>query len=103
MLVSKFIDDINALLRMKNIYYETENEFCFDCRVKNELGFDKKMLDELKFLGILKANKNRFTKVLKFKRKNYRWMVIDKQKFKSLERLILLGDEGYGKISKRNI
>ena len=95
--VFEFIDNIKSALKFNDLYYETKIYFCFDCRIKKELGFDKKMLDELKTLGILKTDKNRYTKVLKLKNKNYRWTVIDKEKFRSLERLISLGDGANGK------
>jgi len=89
MMISNFIDDINALLKIDGLYFEKENEFCIDCRIIKELKIDKRMLDELINLGVLSANKNRYTKVLKYKGKNYRWLVINKSKFRSLEKLIL--------------
>jgi len=95
--VAKFIGDIRYLLKFNDLYYETENDFCFDCRINKQFKFDKGLLDEMKILGILKADKKRYTRVQRFKDKVYRWVVIDKQKFKSLERLILSGVDGNGK------
>jgi len=90
MMISNFVDDINALLKIDGMYFEKENEFCIDCRMIKEFKIDKRMLDELINLGVLSANKNRYTKVLKFRGKNYRLLVINKNKFRSLERLISL-------------
>ena len=87
--VTKFVDDINNLLKINNIYYETKSEIRFDCRINRQLKFDKRMLDELKILGVLVAPKERYTKVQRFKNKTYRWITINKEKFRSLERLIL--------------
>jgi hypothetical protein len=78
-------------LKIDGLYYETKKYFCLDCRVKKEVGFDETLLDELKILGILQTDKERYTRASKFKKfknKSYRWFVIDKEKFKSLERLI---------------
>ena len=91
--ISEFVDNINALLKIDDLYFEKENEFCIDCRVIKKLKIDKRLLNELIDLGILSANKNRYTKVLKFRGKNYRVIVVNKSKFRSLERLILLRND----------
>jgi hypothetical protein len=100
--VLKFIDNINTLLSRPNTYRETENEFHFDCRVNKYFNFDKdkELLEQMKILGILRSDKGRYTKVQRFKDKTFRCMVINKCKFRSLEKLVLQGVETNDRIGK---